>query len=881
MSRRRLAFAAVAAVLVLLFGGRWLAVRYTEHLWFADLGQGERHLRLLLRGLVWQAAAFGAAFVWYGANLWAVYRSIGSVHVPHRLGNLVIAEAVPPLVLRGLVFAAAAVLAVGTAYTFGDLDHYIALSRYAAPLGLAEPVLGKDAAFYLARLPLLEVLHLFATLAALFAFALVLSLYAVTGSLTVSGRRLRVTPHARTHVVVLLTALALVISWAFVLDAFQLVGGGGSDGGVLSAVDRGVRLPAANALAVVALLVAVGTGLCVRWSRSAAPVLALWVTLGLATVLGRYLVPVLSEAWGGGDPRLAASLRQYRDGYTRAAFGLLAVADRLLPVAAVMPAESSGSLASAVSGVVPWSGEPALLEAALRRAHGDTAALQHWNTGVIVRGSGEPAATAPVILGIPQADLLAMGRAGVRSGWTETHRGAQAWGGAAVALDGRLHAGPLRFLRTATRGDTVPPATPLEPRVGPVRFLPGPTSVGIVGATEAAPGHPLPGVLLAGPIRRLLLAWALQSPPLLDDRTTPSDRVLFWRDLPGRLSRLYPFAAFDTARPTLHHGRLVWVADGYLASGRFPLAARLGWGGDQINFLAAAYIATVDAASGETRLYVRPPGVAFARAVARAEGVLPLPAESLDAGLAHGTGYPAGLFGAQAAALALLGDGSEAASWRLAAGDTAALHGDASLLRPTLAVLRLPGERDARLWRLAPLTDAGGSRLVAILGAATDGAGDLRLRLLRLSGDPLPTPQAAAARLAASPGLIAATASGSEGGVRRGPLHAVPAAGGVAFVQVLFAGPSGGAFGPFAIALLEGGRFGMGADATAAVRALSRGGTDGPGSTAAARAIAEARSAFQALEAARRSGDWVAFGRAWEALRRALEPGTAPGGVRP
>ena len=102
MSRRRLAFLAVAAVFVLLFGGRWFAVRYTEQLWFADLGQGERYRWLLLRGLAWQAATFVIAFAWYGAHTLGVYGSIGSVHLPRRLGNISIDEAVPSRTLRAM-----------------------------------------------------------------------------------------------------------------------------------------------------------------------------------------------------------------------------------------------------------------------------------------------------------------------------------------------------------------------------------------------------------------------------------------------------------------------------------------------------------------------------------------------------------------------------------------------------------------------------------------------------------------------------------------------------------------------------------------------------------------------------------------------------------
>ena len=173
MSRRRVAIGAVVAVLVVLFGGRWLALRFTEVAWHGELGDADRYLHLLWRSLAWRAAAFTAAFAWYGVNLHAVYRSIGSVQVPHRLGNIEISEAVPPRALRLLVLTTAVALALATAWTFGDLDHYVALSRHAVPFGLVEPVLGKDASFYLADLPLLEVVHLYVSLALTFGFVLV------------------------------------------------------------------------------------------------------------------------------------------------------------------------------------------------------------------------------------------------------------------------------------------------------------------------------------------------------------------------------------------------------------------------------------------------------------------------------------------------------------------------------------------------------------------------------------------------------------------------------------------------------------------------------------------------------------------------------------
>jgi hypothetical protein len=196
-------------------------------------------------------------------------------------------------------------------------------------------------------------------------------------------------------------------------------------------------------------------------------------------------------------------------------------------------------------------------------------------------------------------------------------------------------------------------------------------------------------------------------------------------------------------------------------------------------------------------------------------------------------------------------------------------------------VLRLAGDREPGLWRLVPIADAGGNQLVAIVAAGVGPDGELRLRSLRAAGAPLPTPQAAAARLAASPAIVAAAAvPGAGGALKRGPLHVVPTAGGVAYVQVLFAGPAGGPLDPYLVTVFAGGRVGLGMDAAEAVRSLREGGPDG-GWAESARTLADARSAFLALDSARRSGDWGAFGRAWEALRRALQMAQPTPGSRP
>ncbi len=876
MSRRRLAVLAVAAVLVILFGGRWIALRYTEHLWFDELGQAGRHWRLVLRAAAWQAGLLLVSFAWFAGHTLGVYRSIGSVQLPRRLGDLEIAEAVPPRTLRIIALAAAALLAGAVTWAFADLDRYVALYRAAVPFGLADPVLHRDASFYLARLPLLELLHLLATVAVALAGIITVSLYAVTGSLGVGRRRLSVTPHARSHITIVLAVLALVLAWGFHLDTLGLVGGGGARSGALSAVDRVVRLPASTALALLSLAVAASTALSLRLTR---PLLLLlpWTILGGAALIGRLVVPAARESWGAdGDPAVAATLARQTGDHTSAAFGLADV--RMATLAAGEPdARGAAELGEALSSMPPWTGEPALLAAELSRAAGDSARVLAWATAPALHASGRL-----VLLAAGQVDPASLARLADRPRWADLHRGPLAWGGEPFALDAAPRAGVPAYLGDLTSPDTVPPGTPVSRASGRVRFLPRAAELAVVGPDQGEVGRAPPGVLLRGPVRRLLLAWALQSPPLMDRHTSPADRVLYWRDVPGRLARLYPFAEFDPPRPALLDGRLVWIADGFVASARFPLARRVRWRGDEVNFLAVPYLALVDAETGATRLFLRPPDLPFARGLARADGVDAEPSGAMPAGLQIALGYPSSLFGAQAAALGGLLAGEGEAPWTVGAGDTATF--DAGALQPTLAVLERDGRR--RLWQFLPLTDALGSRLTAVAAASLGADGRPQLDLLRPDGPVLPTPQAVAARLAAAPAVAAAAAgAGADGQVRYGPVQVVPAGGTVAWVRVLFGhGTLTGrraTFEPVGIAVLAGSRLGFGPDAPAALRALLR-----PGGGAADLAeggvrLGEARRAFLLLDSARASGDWERFGRAWAALRRALEPEAPAPRARP
>src|SRR4051812_19591657 len=102
--------AVLAAVAVILLGGRLVASMYVDYRWYAALGQGALSV---WRARVTDLAALrlglslaGAAFLF--ANLYGVSSSIDSLVLPRRLGDLEIGEKVPG---RQLLWGAGALAA--------------------------------------------------------------------------------------------------------------------------------------------------------------------------------------------------------------------------------------------------------------------------------------------------------------------------------------------------------------------------------------------------------------------------------------------------------------------------------------------------------------------------------------------------------------------------------------------------------------------------------------------------------------------------------------------------------------------------------------------------------------------------------------------------
>ncbi len=594
----RALLAGAAVLAVLLVAGRWLAVETVERAWAGTLSGGAvylqaRGLQRLLRLAIWLVAA-----VWGTGNLYIVYRAIGSVQMPRRVGNLEIVEAVPQRLLLLLAVVTGLVFGMGLAWGSGDWWREAVLAAGRPVFGRQDPILGRDLGYYVGSLPWAIERQQFLLLATLTAAVLATFLYAGIGSLRWERGRLQTSPHARAHLGVLLAGLALAVAWGALLDPAEVVAGlhGTVDGGLVA-----VRIPGAPGVAAAAGLAVLMSLVWAAWDR------VRWLAAGwglvLLTMLGVYWV--LPAVVDRGRADLYAGERA---DLTALAFG---TTRRALTIPPGYPTMAAFTAAQPV-----WSPERVAGAARVSLAAHEVVA-----GATLGRGSGG----APQWIVARAPDDPSLGTLQPPPTWTQVHRGRWTTAG-----------GPVGFVET----DTGLALVPLD-SVDPVaRFGEGFTQFAVIGAADAAARS---GIRLDGAWRRIALAWVLQSPELAR-ATASTERLLWRRSATERLERLAPFVQFDPPRPVVVDGALWWCATGYVSSETFPLVAPVELPGGPVRYLRAGLVGAVRAATGETRLWLSPGGDSVSAAWARLFTPLVAPAESLPASFARVLRYPDRLF---------------------------------------------------------------------------------------------------------------------------------------------------------------------------------------------------------------------------------------------
>jgi uncharacterized membrane protein (UPF0182 family) len=837
MRRGRWVYLLVAGALVTLFAGRWLALRSTSLWWARALGAADAHRAIASLRLALDAAAFVGAAVWCVGNLYLVYRQIGSVQVPRRVGNLEIVETIPRRFLLAGAVGIGLILAFALGRDAGDWWADRALVEAAVEVGVPDPILGHDVSYYLFRLPWLRALHGYFVLVVGIVLLLLVLLYGAVGAIRWSERRLVFTDLARWHLGAVLAAFALVLAWGYRLEPAELVAG--LQDVPYDGILTGVRIPTARALGALALVVAAASLLWVWLARGLLPAIA-WGVLGVASFVGHYVAPAFVAAARGPGRVAAPYLAAAQDDLTRAAFALDADTVRLelaVPDAAFTARHRDDLLDAplwdhfAVTHVLNRAARPA--------PPSPRAADRFFDASLAVYG-GPRGRPVPLYLAVRQPDTASTEGADAALRWERRHGEPQAYAVGAVAV----HAGAFgpggrpRFVTSLARPDSlVDPPVDLPLENPEVWFAPATTEYALTPPQRGPLGIPAGGFW-----RRLALAWALQAPRLLTAANVePTTLVLADRAVDARLARFAPFARFGAAYPVVDNGRLLWVSPGYVASETYPLSVPVAWRGRIVRYLHAGFIGVVDARTGATALYLRPQADPLSRAWAALVPTLVRPAEALPAGVRTRLRYPEELFTAQ---LALLG--------RSRPG------GLARTPDPFWWAGAAPGDPAVRLRLRAVIEVQVESRVAAVVdGRVIDG----RLRLAVMDyPEPFTLP-------GPSELVRAFGRDHPEGAAVAGTLRLVPFSDGALAIQTFYT--DSGTVADVAVGWR--GAVGRGRTLEAAL-AQVRPVAAGQRPLTPTGALEAAREWFRRLDSARAVGDWRAFGEAWNGLRGVLTP---------
>jgi len=398
------------------------------------------------------------------------------------------------------------------------------------------------------------------------------------------------------------------------------------------------------------------------------------------------------------------------------------------------------------------------------------------------------------------------------------------------------------------------------------------------------------GVPLSSWWRRMLFAWnRFDVNILISSYVTPESRILLWRRVAERVAKIAPFLALD-ADPylVLSDGKLYWIQDAYTVSRTFPYS---DWRDTGTNYIRNSVKVVIDDYEGSVDFYVADDSDPILRAYRTAFPGLFKPLSAITPDLKAHLRYPQDLFSMQVRKYKRYHMQNPQVFynnedlWALA---NEKYGGKLGPMQPYYILMRLPGEDQLQFLLMIPLTPHDKDNMIAWMAARADfpGYGDLvvyKFPKERLIYGPLQIEA-----LIDQDTVIARQRSlwdqrGSR--VIRGNIMVIPVNHSILYVEpVYLIAETSDVPQLKRVIVAYGGRVAMEPTLDEALAAVF----DGKRSDRAAEAadtgeeeiaappvvggdaLGRARDAVRRADAAMKRGDWRAFGAAMEEVRRAL-----------
>lgn len=602
------------------------------------------------------------------------------------------------------------------------------LFRNGGDFGWTDPLFGRDASFYVFRLPFWTFLTDWFTTALLFALIAIAIVYYLKGSLRPS--RADATDAVKIHMSILLAGLAVLRAISYWLDRFELVNSsrGVFDGAL--ATDVQIQLPALNLLIAISLF---GAALFIvnifrpGWGLPIAAV-ALWA---VSHVVVGAVFPALYQRLRV-EPVQSNRERDFiGDNIEATRFGFAIDPDSL----EIRTFDYNDQLTTAqvTNNVDVFDRtlivDPRLAQEAFGRQQGERSYYQFADEAIDVDRYQIDGEKRSVLLSVRGLEVDE-----APSSWEDQHVVYTHGYGVAVARgdqasDDGLPEYLVEGIGRDERQDESFGVELEQPRIYFGENFPGyalvqadgrneldfPSSAD-EGNSEDAGGETRyegeGGVGMGGVVRRLAFALRFQElNPLISGFVGSETQVIYNRDVEQRVRILAPFLRFDSdPYPVVVEGGIKWVVDAYTTTDRFPYAQQVSTsslGSDSdlrsgYNYVRNSVKAVVDAYDGDVTMYVVDPDDPIAAAYAKAFPALFSSLAELSPELEAHFRYPGDLFSVQTDMLdtyqvtdprSFLQNDS---AWSVANQPDGNAAQDAQTattpMRPQYATTRLPGE---------------------------------------------------------------------------------------------------------------------------------------------------------------------------------------------
>ena len=799
---RRIAFVAVGILAAIIIVLVLSASFWINWLWFGALD---------LRGVLLTRYAAQAALFVGGALIAGLFFALNIRYAGQQLIGAPVAvgaEGRQVMLAPRLVTVAATVGGVVVAFLFGlgASDAWGTVLRFLnrTDFGVVEPIYGRDAAFYVFTLPLLDAAR--AWLIGL----LVLTLIAVAilaflrYSQVALQRQFTLPRETRGHLSLLGALLLLGFSFSYWLANFGLLYAEHSVFTGVGRTDLAVQRPANYILMGLSALAA----LLLLWNIVARRVRPLLVTVGVwavaALVVG-ILAPAAYQSFvvRPNEYRQEQPFIENNIRLTRQAYGLDQIATGQLKGDAPFDAATIAANTTAINDVRLWDYRPLLTTYRQIQRFGQYYDFEDVDIDRYQLGDGPPTQT---MLSARELDVNLLDQRAQT--WRNRHlvytHGYGAVGNPANRFTAQgqpelilrnippVGEGPLKLDRPQIYyGALTDEYAIVNTRE---REFDRPGNAG--GSEEYANFTGTSGVPLGSPINRLLFAAALgDTNILISNSLTGDSRILFHRTIADRIGRVAPFLQLDSdPYLVILDGRLVWIQDAYTTTDRFPYATPTPTENGSLNYIRNSVKVTVDAYTGELRFYAIDEQDAILRTYQKIYPGLFTPLSAAPAGLTAHFRYPEELFNIQADRYL-----------RYHMTDPQAFYNQGDLwavARETYAdrvqrmeayyvTIRLPGESREEFALILPFTPAGANRdnMVSWMVARSDGANYGELRAYTFpQGSLVYGPQQIEARINQEPEISAQLSLLNQRGssVIRGNLLVIPFGDALLYVQPLY-----------------------------------------------------------------------------------------------